>query len=240
MTPSPPAALEAWSPAWLTARAGVVAFGLFVAALASAAGADQSALASLLKTLDLRGYTSRTAPPQFSGTTLDARQLSTAEHRGSDIVLNFWASWCLECRSEMPVLERVQREFSSRGLAIIGVNARENEEVVGRYAKELGLTFPLVFDPDGKINALYGVIGLPTTFVVTTGSRERRVELLDAGAIVGQTLLLDLARSGVEDRHLLIPRVEIASDQDHEIGLHSCDVVVLGFAEATSVVRPFS
>jgi len=113
MTPSPPAALEAWSPAWLTARAGVVAFGLFVAALASAAGADQSALASLLKTLDLRGYTSRTAPPQFSGTTLDARQLSTAEHRGSVIVLNFWASWCLECRSEMPVLERVQREFSS-------------------------------------------------------------------------------------------------------------------------------
>jgi hypothetical protein len=72
------------------------------------------------------------------------------------------------------------------------------------------------------------------------GSRERRVELLDAGAIVGQTLLLDLARSGVEDRHLLIPRVEIASDQDHEIGLHSCDVVVLGFAETTSVVRPFS
>src|SRR5438874_1800481 len=132
MTPSPPAALEAWSPAWLTARAGVVAFGLFVAALASAAGADQSALASLLK-------------------TLDPRQLSTAEHRGSVIVLNFWASWCLECRSEMPVLERVQREFSSRGLAIIGVNARENEEVVGRYAKELGLTFPLVFDPDGKI-----------------------------------------------------------------------------------------
>src|SRR5207247_11277346 len=99
--------------------AGVVAFGLFVAALASAAGADQSALASLLKTLDLRGYTSRTAPPQFSGTTLDARQLSTAEHRGSVIVLNFWASWCLECRSEMPVLERVQREFSSRaGVAL--------------------------------------------------------------------------------------------------------------------------
>ena len=156
MTPSPPAALEAWSPAWLTARAGVVAFGLFVAALASAAGADQSALAYLLK---------------FSGTTLDARQLSTAEHRGSVIVLNFWASWCLECRSEMPVLERVQREFSSRGLAIIGVNARENEEVVGRYAKELGLTFPLVFDPDGKINALYGVIGLPTTFVVSRDGR---------------------------------------------------------------------
>jgi hypothetical protein len=71
-------------------------------------------------------------------------------------------------------------------------------------------------------------------------SRERCVELLDAAALVQQTLLLDLARGGVEDRHLLIPRVEIASDQDHEIGLHSCDVVVLGFAEATSGARPFS
>jgi len=163
--------MEAWPPAWLAARRELLAFGLLVAALAGVTSADQPALAALLKTLDLRGYTSRTAPPQFSGSTLDARQLSMKEHRGTVIVLNFWASWCLECRSEMPVLERLQREFSSRGLAIIGVNARENKEAVGRYAKELGLTFPLVFDPDGKINALYGVIGLPTTFVVGRDGR---------------------------------------------------------------------
>jgi len=158
--------MRALSPAWLAARAGLLAFGLLVAALGGAASADEPALASLLKTLNLRGYVSRTAPPQFSSSTLDARQLSMTEHRGTVIILDFWASWCLECRSEMRALERVQREFSSRGLAIIGVNARENKEAVGRYAKELGLTFPLVFDPEGKINALYGVIGLPTTFVV--------------------------------------------------------------------------
>src|SRR2546427_9667620 len=171
MTPSLPAAMGTSSSVGLAARAGLFAFGLLVAALAGAASADEPALASLLKTLDLRGYTSRTAPPQFSGSTLDDRQLSMKEHRGAVIVLNFWASWCLECRSEMPVLERLQREFSSRGLAIIGVNARENKEAVGRYAKNLGLTFPLVFDPDGKINALYGVIGLPTTFVVGRDGR---------------------------------------------------------------------
>jgi peroxiredoxin len=171
MTPSRPAAMEAWPPAWLAARRGLLAFGLLVAALAPAASADEPALAALLKTLDLRGYTSRTAPPQFSGSTLDARQLSMTEYRGTVIVLTFWASWCLECRVEMPALERLQREFSSRGLAIIGVNARENKEAVGRHAKELGLTFPLVLDPDGKINALYGVIGLPTTFVVGRDGR---------------------------------------------------------------------
>ena len=169
MTPSRPAAMEAWPPVWLAAR--LFTFGLLVAALAGAASADPPALASLLKTLDLRGYSARTAPPHFSGGTLDARRLSMMEYRGAVIVLNFWATWCVECRSEMAVLERLQREFSSQGLAIIAVNARENKEVVGRYAKELGLTFPLVLDRDGKINALYGVIGLPTTFVVGRDGR---------------------------------------------------------------------
>jgi peroxiredoxin len=171
MTPSHPAAMEAWPPAWLAARRGLLAFGLLVAALAPAASADEPVLGYLLKTLDLRGYTSRTAPPQFSGRTLDARQLSLTEYRGTVMVLTFWASWCLECRVEMPALERLQREFSSRGLAIVGVNARESKEAVRRYAKELGLTFPLVLDPDGKLNALYGVIGLPTTFVVGRDGR---------------------------------------------------------------------
>ena len=171
MTPSRPAAMDAWLPAWLAARAGLLVFGLLVVAPTPAASADEPALAALLKTLDLRGYTARTTAPQFSGSTLDARQLSMTEYRGTVIVLTFWASWCLECRVEMPALERLQREFSSRGLAIIGVNARESKEAVRRYAKELGLTFPLVLDRDGKINALYGVIGLPTTFVVGRDGR---------------------------------------------------------------------
>lgn len=171
MTPRAPAAMGPGSLAWLAARAGLLAFGLLVAALAGPASADERALTSLLKTLDLRGYPSRAAPPEFSGRTLGARQLSMTEHRGRAIILNFWASWCLECRSEMPGLERLHREFSSRGLVIIGVNARESKEAVGRYATELGLTYPLVFDPDGSINALYGVIGFPTTFVVGRNGR---------------------------------------------------------------------
>jgi peroxiredoxin len=171
MMPSDSAAMDARPPAWVAARARLLAFVLLIAVLAGVVSADEPALVALLKTLDLRGYTTRTAPPPFSGSTLDARQLSLTEYRGTVIVLNFWATWCLECRSEMPVLERLEREFSSQGLAIIGVNARENKDSVRRYAKELGLTFPLVLDRDGKINALYGVIGLPTTFVVGRDGR---------------------------------------------------------------------
>ncbi len=195
MTPSRPAAMDAWPLARLAARVELLAFGLLIAVLAGAVSADEPALAALLKTLDLRVYTSRTAPPQFSGSTLDARQLSLVEYRGRVVVLTFWASWCLECRVEMPELERLQREFSSRGLAIIGVNAQESKEAVRRYAKELGLTFPLVLDRDGKINALYGVIGIPTTFVVGRDGRAialavgpRQWETVQARALIAALL----------------------------------------------------
>ena len=66
-----------------------------------------------------------------------------------------------------------------RGLAVIGINAREDKRAVGRYATELGLTFPLVLDPDGKNNALYGVIGIPTTFVI---GRDGRAVAFGVGA----------------------------------------------------------
>ena len=156
---------------WLAGPAQLLVRGLLVVALCSPASADQSAVALLLGPLDLVGYRSGTTPPPFSGYTLDARRVSLTELRGKVIVVNFWASWCLECHDEMPVLERLHREFASRGLAIIGINAHEDKKAVGRYAEELGLTFPLVLDPGGKINALYGVIGLPTTFLVGRDGR---------------------------------------------------------------------
>jgi thiol-disulfide isomerase/thioredoxin len=128
-------------------------------------------VASLLKPLDLRGYPTGTTPPPLVGRTLEARPVSMADLRGKVRVVNFWASWCLECRPEMPVLERLHRELAPRGLAVVGVNAREAPEAVRRYAKDLELTFPIVLDQDGQINAAYGVVGLPTTFLVGRDGR---------------------------------------------------------------------
>jgi cytochrome c biogenesis protein CcmG, thiol:disulfide interchange protein DsbE len=144
---------------------------LLVLAAWSAAGAERPTVASLLKPLDLAAYPAGAMPPSFTARTVDSRELSLADLRGRVVVLNFWASWCLECRPEMPVLERLHREFGPRGLAVIGINAREAGVTARRYASDLGLSFPLVLDPDGKINRLYGVIGLPTTFLVGRDGR---------------------------------------------------------------------
>ena len=126
---------------------------------------------ALFEALNLNSYPPGMKPPEFSARTLEGSTLSPGGFKGKVLILNFWASWCAECRPEMPVLEQLHREFAPRGLAIVGVNAREGTEVIRRYARELALTFPLVLDPGGRINALYGVIGLPTTFVVGRDGR---------------------------------------------------------------------
>jgi len=132
---------------------------------------EPPALTELLKALNLSGYPSVMQPPDFSGLTADGQKVSLAGLSGRVVLLNFWASWCLECRPEMPAFERLHREFSIQGLAVVGINAREGTSTIREYAKELGLTFPLISDPKGAINAAYGVIGLPTTFLIGRNGR---------------------------------------------------------------------
>ena len=163
---------------WLASERYLLAWTLLVVAPCSFARAE-SAVTPLLKPLDLVGYASRATPPHFSGSTIDSRRVSMGDLRGKVVLMNFWASWCAECRPEMPVLERLHRELSPQGFVVLGINAREGREAIRRYASELGLTFPLVLDRDGKINALYGVVGLPTTFLV---GRDGRAVALGVGS----------------------------------------------------------
>ena len=152
---------------------------LLTIAAAAPVSADDTRVTALAKPLDLVVYRAGTKPPHFAAPTLDSQPLSTTGLRGKVVIVNFWASWCHECRPEMPALERLHRDYAARGLAIVGINVRENSDAMRRYAREVGLSFPLVLDPDGKINALYGVIGLPTTFVI---GRDGRAVALAIGA----------------------------------------------------------
>lgn len=128
--------------------------------------ASRAEMTELLQKLNLTAYSRITKPPEFNGRTADGRTVSQAGVRGKVVLVNFWATWCQECRPEMPLFERLHREFAAQGLSVIGINARERTEAVREYAKELGLTFPLILDSKGEINAAYGVVGLPTTFLI--------------------------------------------------------------------------
>ena len=132
---------------------------------------SRAEVADLLKKLNLTGYRPGTKPPEFKGITADSVTVSLDSLRGKVVLLNFWATWCQECRPEMPMFERLHREFAARGLSVMGINAREGTPAIHQYAKELRLTFPLMLDPKGEINAAYGVIGLPATFLVGRDGR---------------------------------------------------------------------
>ena len=152
-------------PIW--AVGGLVA--LAVALALPGMGAERAGTmreAGWLEALDLRSYAPGTRAPEFSGRTLEGQTVSLAELRGRVVLLNFWATWCLECRAEMPVIEGLQREFGPNGLTILGINAGERAEAVRRFADDLRLTFPLVLDPRGDVGRRYGVVGLPTTFLI--------------------------------------------------------------------------
>jgi len=154
-------------------RAGRLIMGVVVATVATftVQEASWAQVADLLHELNLTTYSRPTMPPDFNGRTADGSDLSLASLKGKVVLLNFWATWCLECRPEMPAFERLHREFSAQGLAVVGINAREETSTIREYAKELGLTFPLISDPTGKINSAYGVIGLPTTFLIGRSGR---------------------------------------------------------------------
>ncbi len=146
----------------------------FLIAIVTILGAPRENLAAapdMLGKLNLSTYPSATKAPPFSGRTTTDQVVSLAGLQGRVVLLNFWATWCQECRPEMPMFQRLHREFAPQGLSVIGINAREETPAIQKYAKELGLNFPLVLDAKGEINAAYGVIGLPATFLIGRDGR---------------------------------------------------------------------
>jgi peroxiredoxin len=148
------------------ARQEIAGFLIAIVTILGAPEAGWAEMAELLRKLDLSTYPRATKPPEFTGRTTDGRTVSLASLQGKVVILNFWATWCAECLEEMPAFEQLHRKFAGQGLTVIGINAREGTSAIQKYGKELGLTFPLILDSKGEINSTYGVVGLPTTFLI--------------------------------------------------------------------------
>jgi peroxiredoxin len=104
--------------------------------------------------------TSYTVPRVGGGTD------SVAAHRGSIVLMNFWATWCPPCKEEMPALERLYRKERLRGLVVLGIDQGESAATAGKFAREHGVTFPVLVDSDQQYASSYVSIGLPTTVIV--------------------------------------------------------------------------
>jgi len=96
---------------------------------------------------------------------------SLAAYRGKVVVLNMWASWCLPCRQELPLLQKTQQQIAARGGVVLGIDtADESSDAIAFLAKHEA-TFPSLRDRDRGYSHDYGVVAYPETFVVDRGGR---------------------------------------------------------------------
>ncbi len=156
----------------------------------------------LLRALDLGDYQRGEGPPELIGRTVEGKHLSLTSFRGRVVLLTFWATWCPPCREEMSLFERLHRELVTEGLAVVGVNVREEVAAIREYANALGVTFPLVLDPHGEIQEAYGVIGLPTAFLIARDGRAvaRAIGPRDWGSVQARALIRALLMEPGEKR----------------------------------------
>jgi len=98
-------------------------------------------------------------------------QINLNDYKGSTVVVNFWAIWCMPCRREMPVLQDISDEFKDRRLVVIGINSglekdADNEEIV-EFLNYLIIDYPVGYgDAESNIEQDYSIVGLPSTFII--------------------------------------------------------------------------
>lgn len=112
----------------------------------------------------------RRPAPELAGTVLVPPPVTLADLRGKPALVNFWASWCVPCREEAPHLARFDREMRQRA-RLVGIDFQDAKADALAFVREFGWRFPNLRDPDGALAARYGLVGLPTTYVLDPRGR---------------------------------------------------------------------
>lgn len=120
------------------------------------------------------GSAERTGPPRagdplpaFAAPTLAGDTVALGELDGP-LLVNLWATWCAPCRAETPYLQSLYEAHGAEGLRVVGISVddRSAREAVGRFVEEFGVTYTILHDPSMAAMDVFGVIGLPATYLV--------------------------------------------------------------------------
>jgi peroxiredoxin len=135
----------------------------FIAGLLAVATSLRAADDVAASTLTRIGQTA----PDFTATSLAGESFSLSKLRGRVVVLSLFATWCPPCKQELPRVEKeLWQALRGRGLVVLALAREENAAVVAPFAKKMGLTFPLLPDPDRSIYARYASGYIPRTYLI--------------------------------------------------------------------------
>jgi len=113
--------------------------------------------------------------PDFTLKSDSGENIRLAEQRGKVVMINFWASWCGPCRKEMPLLDELYQRYEPAGFTLFGVNVEQNPEAAQRFLEDVGVSFPILYDPESNVSQRYQVDAMPTTVMVDRDGQVRYV-----------------------------------------------------------------
>lgn len=113
------------------------------------------------------GLAAGQVPPQFILQNAEKQEVKLDDYKGKKIILNFWATWCQPCREEMPLFEKVAKEYDN--VVVLAINMAHQDsgrEKVSQFLTAQNLTFPVVFDETGDVADAYEIVNLPGTYFI--------------------------------------------------------------------------
>ncbi len=113
--------------------------------------------------------------PDFTLKSDTGDNVRLEEQRGKVVMINFWASWCAPCRKEMPLLEELHDRYEQAGFTLFGVNVEQNPDAAQKFLDDVGVTFPILYDPESTASRAYQVSAMPTTVMVDRDGEVRYV-----------------------------------------------------------------
>ena len=123
--------------------------------------------------------------PDFEMALFDGGNFRLSEHRGKVIVINFFASWCVSCGEETPLIEKAAHEYSPQSVMFLAIAVDDTEKKAKAFMQKMGLTIPAGLDKTGKIKDAYGLYGMPTTFFI---DKSGKISYLHAGVVTEELL----------------------------------------------------
>ncbi len=147
----------------------IVAAILGLLTTSTSRAADQEARHSVsdaMKQLHLIGPPSPTPAPAFMATLEDGNVFQLSAQRGKVVFINFWATWCLPCRTEMPMMEKLWRRHRGQPFAMLAVSIDSAPSAVSPFIAQQGFTFPIALDAGQALSRAYGLRGLPMSVIV--------------------------------------------------------------------------
>ena len=115
--------------------------------------------------------------PDITGVGLDGRPVRLADLKGRPVIVNFWASWCVPCRQEMPLLRDELSAHEADGLQVVGVLFKDRADPARAFADTLGVDWPSATDPDGAIARAYRVVAPPQSYFIDRKGILRSIQI---------------------------------------------------------------